>query len=803
MPFALKWNPCVSASSDLYNAPKKTWRAAGYTPLRLLTVVWVVTEIAFFWMSWTADNVYRLPALVVFSLSLVAWLAAMYRLRQWGRALAASISQHERVEVALRTSIAQYHDLFENASDMIYTFDSERNLTSVNQAFARLTGYTRDELVGMNVVDLAAPEFHQSSQQMRIKKTEGTAWTTYELALLHKDHHRVPIETSTRLIYKNGEPVGVQGIARDITERKQAEEALKKAHDELERRVAERTAALQYTNEQLQSEIFERMQTEAAMRQAKEAAEAANSTKSEFLATMSHEIRTPMNGVIGMTELLLDTALDVEQQEYAETVRKCGVDLLVIINDILDFSKIEAAKLELESIDFELPTIAEDIVDLLAERAQGKGLEISSLVHADVPRWVVGDPGRLRQILTNLVGNAVKFTETGEIAVTVTLAEAATRDPLIRFAVTDTGIGIPPEAQERLFDVFTQVDGSTTRKYGGTGLGLAIAKRLATLMGGDIGVESIPGQGSTFWFTVRLSRCPARSSGEPLDTLRGLRVLCVGANATHRTLLEVQLGSWGVQVDCVTDGPSAHTRLQEVQCTAFPYNLAILDQQMPGMDGITLARAIKADPNLAPLRLVLLTARGQRGQWVGISATLTKPIRQSHLYDCLAAVMPAAAELPSRQGSARHSLPETPVQSRGKVLVVDDNVVNQKIAARMLERCGCRVDIASNGREAVEASAHMAYDHIFMDCQMPEMDGFAATAAIRQREARTGAHVPIIAMTANAMQGSRERCLEAGMDDYVSKPTKAEDLEMILQKWQPVSSGTSRAPRVSKAEELP
>jgi PAS domain S-box-containing protein len=668
------------------------------------------------------------------------------------RGTASDITEHKRAARALLESEERFRNLVEGSVQGIVI---HRGMTPlfVNSAFAAMLGTDSPlEILAMpSMESLFAP--HERArmhryQEARLQRQEVPV--QYEVEALRKDGSIVTLESVTRVITWEGQPA-IQATLVDITERKHAE---------------------------------------AALREAKDAAEAAAQAKGAFLATMSHEIRTPMNGVIGMTGLLLDTPLNDEQREHAETIRRCGDALLTLINDILDFSKIEAGKLDLEVIDFDLPTAMEDVLELFAEPASAKGLELACLVHPGVPTWIAGDPGRLRQILTNLVSNAVKFTESGEIVMRATCAEETDDEALIRFEVTDTGIGIAPKAQGRLFQAFSQADASTTRKYGGTGLGLAISRRLAEALGGTIGVESAPGHGSTFWFTGRFAKrsAPRTTPHAAERELHNLRVLCVDDNGTNRTLLELQLTAWGMQVDCVADGPSALARLEAAHRHGTPYALAILDMQMPDMDGLQLARAIKADPDLAPLPLIMLSSFSQRGQaqvaqHAGIAAYLTKPVRQSQLYDGIVTVMSTSSEPQPMLLVRRQSLPAPQAQVHIRVLLAEDNVVNQKLAVRMLEKLGCRVDAVANGREVVEALTRMAYPLIFMDCQMPEMDGFDATAAIRARETLTGGRIPIIAMTANALPGDRERCLQAGMDDYVSKPIKAEDLLTVLRKW--------------------
>ena len=554
-------------------------------------------------------------------------------------------------------------------------------------------------------------------------------------------------------------------------------------------------------------ELLARKRIESQLASARDEALGSSRTKSEFLANMSHEIRTPMNGIIGMSGLLLDSKLSVEQKEFALTVQTCADSLLTIINDILDFSKIEAGKLNFEMLDFDIRSTVESTIEILAERAQSKGLELVSLVQPDVAVDLCGDAGRLRQVLLNLLSNAIKFTEKGEVGLYVRTEAATAGDVTLVFEIVDTGIGLPEDAQSRIFEPFAQADGSTTRKYGGTGLGLAISRGLVERMNGQIGVRSALGAGSNFWFTARFQKQanpPARPQRRaPAD----LRVLVVDDNESARAALSAMLTAWNIRHDAVGSGRETLQTLRAASTRGEPFQVALLDMQMTDTSGFALTEEIKRDPVLAATQIVIMHTVGRRGSsasWaeVGISGYVTKPVKQSALLD---AIVDAATPQPPKPRLGLNSPKTQPFKtttelsrlmmkpvtaqrfSSFRVLVAEDNMVNQKVALRQLLNLGFRADAVANGKEVLDALGRIPYKLVFMDCQMPEMDGYEATRTIRSRSG-TAAKVTIVAMTANALEGDRETCLAAGMDDYLSKPVKQEELERVLRRWVPAEA---------------
>ena len=786
------------------------------------------------------------------------------------------ITERKRSEEAATREIGErYRQLVENASDIIFQTDVGGSFTFVNPVVLRLTGYTEKEILGKHFTELIRPDHREEVMRFYGRQfVKRLPVTYYEFPMVTKQGMTLWIGQSTQTIMDGETFVGFQSIARDINERKQVEEQLRRANQEQERLLSTAATAIftldsagivagvneefslitgfekndiigkssSVLQEQQSEEPYSLFQLGAKDRlvrhqcsirtkdgrvltvlknaslekddegkiiggiesfidvteliEARKLAEQASVAKSEFLANMSHEIRTPINGIIGMTGLALNTPLTNEQRDYLQSVMISADSLLGLINDILDFSKIEAGKLELSTIQFSLRDCVANTLTTLAIGADNKGLELVYRIPMTIPDAVVGDPGRLRQVLVNLVGNAIKFTAKGEVAINAELELETDKEVSVHFSVTDTGIGIPFEQQARIFNAFEQADGSTTREYGGTGLGLTVCARLVEMMKGRIWVESEVDRGSVFHFTVYFSLAtePApRSIHLETSIIKGLSALVVDDNSTNRRILEEILKSWGMKPTSVTDGKTALEVMKQAQNLGSAFPIALIDYMMPGMDGFELVERIKDDPDLVKPIMLILTSAGQRGHAarcveLGVSAYLLKPIHQQQLLETICASLQKNAVVQTRPSLlTRHSIRES--SRRINILLAEDNLINQKLAVSLLQKMGHNVTVAQDGKQAVAMSEIEQFDLVLMDVQMPEMDGLEATAAIRSREESQGRpRVPILAMTAYAMTGDSDRCIEAGMDGYISKPINTQELFEAIENMELHSS---------------
>ncbi len=661
------------------------------------------------------------------------------------------VTRQRLAEVEILRQKQYFEALVKNSPIAIVTLAQNNRIVSCNPAFETLFGFSFDEVQDKELDSLIAGEEFQA---------EAVAYTqtVSEGKIIHgigqrkkKNGNVLDVEIFGVPVIVDGEQVGILGLYNDITE----------------------------------------------LYRARLEAEEADRAKSEFLANMSHEIRTPMNGIIGMIELTLGTELSLEQKDYLSTALESADSLLTLLNDILDFSKIEARRLELEIIDFDIRSTIEGVAATMAQKAYDKGLEIACFVQENIPGKLRGDPGRLRQIVVNLVSNAIKFTQKGEIVLRADMLSESDRQVFIRFSVRDTGIGIPKDRQDAIFKRFTQADGSTTRKYGGTGLGLAISKQLVEMMGGEIGVDSELEKGSTFWFTAQFEKqLDWKEQHIPsIGDLKELNVLCIDDNATNRMILSKMISSFGCYVVTASSGKEGIELLRQSKHSKQPFNIVFIDMQMPELDGAQTTRAIKRDDEISSIKIIILTSIGQRGdaklcQEIGCAGYLLKPVRRADLLEIMRAVIGQEKIIETEQSQhliTRHSIAERKLRNR-QILLAEDNPINQKLAVTLLKKNGYVVKTVENGLQAIEAIINGNYSLVLMDIQMPEMDGYEATKKIRELP-NERAHLPIIAMTAHAMIGDREKCIQAGMDDYISKPIQPDELFTIIDKWSDLQSG--------------
>jgi PAS domain S-box-containing protein len=781
---------------------KRSWRTDDFEHWLVLSlIVAASSQLAYVSLSGSPyDSSYfgaHVLKILGYILLLVGLFTNMYsifkREAQANQSLATQIVEREKVEEELKDELLvrrqaeesleearnHYRFLAETIPQIVWTARPDGWLDYYNQRWFEYTGMTLEQTQGWGWGPVLHPDDLQNCVDVWNKAVRNGE--PYEIEYRFKRAsdgvYRWHLGRALPFRDVEGRIIKWFGTSTDIDDKKRAEEALLESQTELEARVNLRTVELRGANADLQ--------------RAKEEAEAANRAKSEFLANMSHEIRTPLNGVIGMTDLALDTQLTPEQREYLDTVKMSADSLITVINDVLDFSKIEAGKIDLETIDFNLRSCLELTLKTLALRADEKALELLCDVAPEVPEIMRGDSNRLRQVVLNLVANAIKFTDKGEVALKVQIEAEDGHDRILRFTVSDTGVGIPKDKHESIFDSFSQADTSTTRKYGGTGLGLTISARLVAMMGGKIWVESEPGRGSEFHFTVRLGVGDAKEINvvtvAPPELLRGVKVLVADDNRTNLRILEGMLGRWEMKLILVEGGEEALAELFAAQEAGEPYALILADMHMPRMDGFALVERIRQTPGLSTATVMMLTSAGHRGdaarcQELGVAAYLLKPIRQSELREAIARVLGAHGREGALPLITRFSLQDEPSPAAFlRVLVAEDNPVNLRLAVRLLEKRGHRVAVVVNGREALQALDKEKFDLVFMDVQMPEMDGVEATAAIREKEKGSGLHTPIIALTANAMKGDREKYLASGMDGYLAKPIRSLELDELLE----------------------